>query len=105
MPFADTSVYKVPEGLSDEDVVFLADILPTAFEVGVLNGGVQPGDTVAIVGAGPIGLATIMTAKLFTPGRIIAIDIADARLEKALEFGADVTINNGTEDPIARVWS
>jgi alcohol dehydrogenase len=103
VPFADTSVYKVPEGLSDEDVVFLADILPTAFEVGVLNGGVQPGDTVAIVGAGPIGLATIMTAKLFTPGRIIAIDIADARLEKALEFGADVTINNGTEDPIARV--
>src|SRR6476661_2214372 len=103
VPFADTSVYKVPEGLSDEDVVFLADILPTAFEVGVLNGGVQPGDTIAIVGAGPIGLATIMTAKLFTPGRIIAIDLADARLEKALEFGADVTINNGTEDPIARV--
>ena len=95
VPFADTSVYKVPEGLSDEDVIFLADILPTAFEVGVLNGGVQPGDTVAIVGAGPIGLATIMTAKLFTPGRIIAIDLADARLEKALEFGADVTINNG----------
>ena len=56
----------------------------------MLNGGVQPGDTVAIVGAGPIGLATIMTAKLFTPGRIIAIDLADARLEKALEFGADV---------------
>ena len=63
----------------------------------------QPGDTVAIVGAGPIGLATIMTAKLFTPGRIIAIDLADARLEKALEFGADVTINNGTEDAVARV--
>jgi alcohol dehydrogenase len=103
VPFADTSVYKVPEGLSDEDVVFLADILPTAYEVGVLNGGVRPGDTVAIVGAGPIGLATIMTARLFTPGRIIAIDIADARLEKALEFGADVTINNGTEDPVARV--
>jgi len=62
VPFADTSVYKVPEELTDEDVLFLADILPTAFEVGVLNGGVQPGDTVAIVGAGPIGLATIMTA-------------------------------------------
>jgi alcohol dehydrogenase len=105
VPFADTSVYKVPEGLSDEDVIFLADILPTAFEVGVLNGGVQPGDTVAIVGAGPIGLATIMTAKLFTPGRIIAIDLADARLEKALEFGADVTINNGNEDPVARVMA
>jgi len=103
VPFADTSVYKVPDGLSDEDVIFLADILPTAFEVGVLNGGVQPGDTVAIVGAGPIGLAAVMTAKLFTPGRIIAIDLADARLEKALEFGADVTINNGNEDPLARV--
>jgi alcohol dehydrogenase len=98
VPFADTSVYKVPESLSDEQVLFLADILPTAFEVGVLNGGVQPGDTVAIVGAGPIGLATIMTARLYTPAHIIAIDLADARLARAREFGADVTINNGTED-------
>src|SRR5690242_274482 len=103
VPFADTSVYKVPESLTDEDVLFLADILPTAFEVGVLNGGVQPGDTVAVVGAGPIGLATIMTGKLFTPGQIIAIDLADKRLEKALEFGADVTINNAREDAVARV--
>jgi alcohol dehydrogenase len=93
VPFADTSVYKVPEGLTDEDVLFLADILPTAFEVGVLNGGVQPGDVVAIVGAGPIGLATIMTAKLFTPGQIIAIDLAESRRQKALEFGADVAID------------
>ena len=98
VPFADTSVYKLPEGLTPEDVIFLADILPTAFEVGVLNGGVQPGDTVAVVGAGPIGLAVIMTAKLFTPSRVIAIDLADARLEKALEFGADVVINNRRED-------
>src|SRR5438309_9398386 len=103
VPFADTSVYKVPESLSDEDVLFLADILPTAFEVGVLNGGVKPGDTIAIVGAGPIGLATIMTAQLYTPARIIAIDLADARLARAREFGADVTINNGVEDPGARV--
>ena len=103
VPFADTSVYKVPEGLTDEDVLFLADILPTAFEVGVLNGGIQPGDTVAVVGAGPIGLATIMTAKLFTPGHIVAIDLADTRLEKALEFGADSTINNSREDAIARI--
>jgi alcohol dehydrogenase len=105
VPFADTSVYKVPEGLTDEDVLFLADILPTAFEVGVLNGGVRPGDTVAIVGAGPIGLATIMTAKLFTPGHIVAIDLADARLQKALEFGADSTINNGREDAVAMVMA
>jgi alcohol dehydrogenase len=103
VPFADTSVYKVPEGLSDEDVLFLADILPTAWEVGVLNGGVRPGDTVAIVGAGPIGLAAIMTAKLLTPGKIVAIDLADSRLAKALDFGADVAINNGSEDPVARV--
>jgi alcohol dehydrogenase len=103
VPFADTSVYKVPEGLTDEDVLFLADILPTAFEVGVMNGGIQPGDTVAVVGAGPIGLATIMTAKLFTPGHIVAIDLADSRLEKALEFGADSTINNNREDAVARI--
>ena len=103
VPFADTSVYKVPDELSDEQVLFLADILPTAFECGVLNGRVEPGDTVAIVGAGPIGLAAIMTAKLFTPGKIVAIDLDDARLGKALEFGADVVINNGREDALARV--
>jgi alcohol dehydrogenase len=103
VPFAETSVYKVPEGLTDEDVLFLADILPTAFEVGVLNGKLEPGDTLVVVGAGPIGLATIMTAKLFTPARIIAVDLADARLEKAREFGADIVINNGTTDAVARV--
>jgi alcohol dehydrogenase len=103
VPFADTSMYKVPEGLSDEQVLFLADILPTGFEVGVLNGRVQPGDTIAVVGAGPIGLATIMTAKLYTPAHIIAIDLADSRLARAAEFGADVTINNGVEDAKAMV--
>ena len=84
-------------------MLFLADILPTAYEVGVLNGRVEPGDTVVIVGAGPIGLATIMTAKLHTPGTIVAVDLADARLAKALEFGADVVVNNGNEDAVARV--
>jgi alcohol dehydrogenase len=103
VPFADTSVYKVPDDLSDDQVLFLADILPTAFECGVLNGRVEPGDTVAIVGAGPIGLAAILTGKLYTPGKIVAIDLADARLDRALEFGADVTINNGREDAVARV--
>ena len=103
VPFADTSVHKIPEGLTDEDVIFLADILPTSFEVGVLAGRVEPGDTVAIVGAGPIGLAAVMTAKLFTPGRIVVLDIAEARLEKARDFGADVTINNGAVDPVAAV--
>jgi alcohol dehydrogenase len=103
VPFADTSVYKVPDELTDEQVLFLADILPTAFECGVLNGRIEPGDTVAIVGVGPIGLAAIMTAKLFTPGKIVAIDLDDSRLEKAVEFGADVVINNGREDAVARV--
>jgi alcohol dehydrogenase len=103
VPFADTSVYKLPTELTDEQVVFLADILPTAYEVGVLAGRVKPGDTVAIVGAGPIGLAAVMTARLLSPGRIVVLDVADARLEKAREFGADVTINNGRTDPIAEV--
>jgi alcohol dehydrogenase len=103
VPFADTSVYKLPDDLSDEQVLFLSDILPTAFEVGVLNGRVQPGDTVAVIGAGPVGLSAIMTAQLYTPARIITIDMADSRLAHASEFGADVTINNGTTDAIAAV--
>jgi alcohol dehydrogenase len=104
VPFADTSVHKVPESLTDEQVLFLADILPTAYEVGVLSGGVKPGDVVAIVGAGPIGLATIMTAKLYTPGTIVAIDLADARLEQARAFGADVVVNNARENAVERVF-
>lgn len=103
VPFADNSVYKIPEGLGDEQVLFLADILPTAFEVGVLNGRVAPGDVVAIVGVGPIGLAAILTARLLTPGRIVAIDIADARLASAERFGADTTINNLREDAKAKI--
>jgi len=105
VPFADTSVYKVPEGLSDEQVLFLADILPTAYEVGILAGRVEPGDTVAIVGAGPIGLAAIMTAKLYTPAHIVAIDLDASRLEQARAFGADVTIDNGNEDAVAAVMA
>jgi threonine dehydrogenase-like Zn-dependent dehydrogenase len=96
-------VYKIPAELTDEQVLFLADILPTSYEVGVLNGMVAPGDTVAIVGAGPIGLAAILTATLYTPGRIVAIDLADSRLESARRFGADPAINNGSEDAVARV--
>jgi alcohol dehydrogenase len=103
VPFADNSVYKIPAGLSDEQVLFLADILPTSYEVGVLNGMISPGDTVAIVGAGPIGLAAILTAQLYTPGRIVAIDLAESRLESARRFGADATINNGSADPVAQV--
>ena len=103
VPFADNSVYKVPEQLSNEQVLFLADILPTSFEVGVLNGRVSPGDVVAIVGAGPIGLAAMLTARLYTPGRIVAIDLADSRLASARRFGADDTINNSHEDAVAAI--
>ena len=103
VPFADNSLYQVPEGLSDEQVLFLADILPTGFEIGVLNGEVKPGDTVAVVGAGPVGLAAIMTAQLYGPGRVVAIDLADSRLERAREFGADETINNSEEDAVQKV--
>jgi alcohol dehydrogenase len=103
VPFGDNSVYQVPEELSDEQVLFLADILPTSYEVGVLNGMVAPGDVVAIVGAGPIGLAAILTATLYTPGRIVAIDLDDGRLASAMRFGADVVVNNGREDAVAKV--
>jgi alcohol dehydrogenase len=103
VPFADNSVYKVPDELSNEQVLFLADILPTSYEVGVLNGMVTPGDVVAIVGAGPIGLAAILTARLYTPGRIVAIDLDDSRLESAVRFGADTTINNGRDDAVAQI--
>jgi alcohol dehydrogenase len=103
VPFAETSVHDVPDGLSDEQVLFLADLLPTAYEVGVLNGKIEPGDTVAIVGAGPIGLAAVVTARLFTPAHVVAIDLDDTRLERARELGADVTINNGAGTAVAAV--
>ena len=94
VPFADTSTYPVPAGVPDEQVLMLADILPTGYEVGVLNGRVQPGDVVAVVGAGPIGLSVIMGSRLFSPSHIVAIDLADPRLEAAKSVGADVTVNS-----------
>jgi alcohol dehydrogenase len=103
VPFADTSTYPVPPDTDDEEILMLADILPTSYEVGTLNGKVQPGDTVVVVGAGPIGLSAILGAKLFSPGHVVAVDLADARLDAAKRFGADVTINNGHEDAVAVV--
>ena len=103
VPFADTSTYQVPAGASDDQILMLADILPTGYEVGVLNGKVQPGDVVAIVGAGPIGLSAIMGARLFSPSHIVAIDLADSRLEAAKQFGADIVVNNSREDAVAIV--
>jgi alcohol dehydrogenase len=101
-PFAERSLYKLPATVSDEAAVMLADIMPTAFEVGVLNGHVTPGDTVAIVGAGPIGLAAIKGARLFSPAHIVAIDLAKSRLDAAREFGADVVLPP-TDEPLDAV--
>ena len=103
VPFADTSTYPVPEGVSDEELLMLVEILPTGYEVGVLNGGVQPGDVVAVVGAGPIGLSAMMGARLFSPSHVVAIDLVDSRLEAATSFGADRVVNNGRDDPKAMI--
>lgn len=103
IPFADTSTYHLPQTATDEELVMLSDILPTSYEVGVRNGRVQPGDTVAVVGAGPIGLSAIMGSKLYSPSHVIAIDLADSRLEAAKRFGADLIINNSREDPEALI--
>jgi len=103
VPFADNSTYLAPAGVTDESLLMVADILPTGYEVGVLNGHVCPGDVVAIVGAGPIGLSAIMGSRLYSPSHIVAIDQADSRLEAAKQFGADITINNQTQDPVDAV--
>ena len=94
IPHAETSLYPIPKGADDEAMVMLSDILPTGFECGVLNGKVSPGSTVAIVGAGPIGLAALLTAQLYSPAEIIMIDLDDNRLALAMTFGATRTINS-----------
>jgi alcohol dehydrogenase len=104
-PFADTSLYHIPENADDEAIVMLSDILPTGFECGVLNGQVKPGDTVAIVGAGPIGLAALLTAQFYTPAEIIMIDIDDYRLSETKKLGATHTINSTNEKVIEKIFS
>jgi len=103
IPYADTSLYRIPD--DDEALVMLSDILPTGFECGVLNGKVQPGSTVAIVGAGPIGLAALLTARFYAPAQIIMIDLDNNRLEVAKRFGATETINNVRSDAAKAVMS
>ncbi|HEX3499611.1 MAG TPA: zinc-dependent alcohol dehydrogenase family protein [Stellaceae bacterium] len=93
IPHADTSLYPIPEGADEEALVMLSDILPTGFESGVLNGKVEPGGTIAIVGAGPIGLAALLTAQLYSPAAIIMIDLDKNRLAVAKRFGATATID------------
>jgi alcohol dehydrogenase len=99
-PFADTSTYLLPAGVSDEEALMVADILPTGYEVGVLNGEVRPGDLVAIVGAGPIGLSALLGARLFSPSHVVAIDLADNRLDAAKRLGADVVVNPRRENAV-----
>src|ERR1035437_4102588 len=88
IPFADNSLYPITAGADEEALVMLSDILPTGFECGVLNGRVQPGDTIAIVGAGPVGLAALLTAQFYSPAEIIMVDLDDNRLATAKKFGA-----------------
>ncbi|GAA3310721.1 alcohol dehydrogenase catalytic domain-containing protein [Streptomyces cinereospinus] len=95
VPYADLSVHALPGALDGKDAVLLADIFPTSYEVGVLNGRVRPGDVVVVVGAGPIGLAAIATARLFAPERIVAVDLAAARLDAAHRLGADAVADAG----------
>jgi alcohol dehydrogenase len=105
VPFADTSTHPVPVGVPDEEALMLAELLPTGYEVGVLKSGVWPGDVVVVIGSGPVGLTAMMGARLFSPSHIIAIDHADSRLAAAKEFGADITVNNSTADPLSTVRS
>ena len=98
VPFADNSLYRLPDGVSDDAAVMLSDILPTGFEIGVRYGRVKPGDVVAVVGSGPVGLASIMTAGLYGAARVIAIDLDDNRLEMARKFGATDIVNSGSPD-------
>src|SRR5580692_11329126 len=98
VPFAENSVYKVPAGMTDAEGILLSDILPTGFEIGVQYGRVAPGDVVAVIGSGPVGLSAVMTARFYGPSKVIAIDVDNARLARAADFGATDTVNSGDAD-------
>jgi alcohol dehydrogenase len=105
IPHADNSMYAIPAGADEEALVMLSDILPTGHEIGVINGCVKPGDTIAIIGAGPVGMAALLTAQFYSPAVIYMIDVDQNRLELAKKFGATHTINSATEDAIKRIQS
>jgi alcohol dehydrogenase len=105
IPHAENSLYPLPEGVEEEALVMLSDILPTGFECGVLNGKVQPGCTVAIVGSGPIGLAALLTAQFYSPAQVIMIDLDDKRLDVARRFGATSVVNSADGKAVAAVMS
>src|ERR1039458_8241297 len=103
IPHADTSLYPIPKGADEEDLVMLSDILPTGLECGVLNGKVQPGSTVAIVGAGPIGLPALLTAQFYSPAEIIMIDLDNNRLKVSQKFGATKVVNSSDGKGVDKV--
>ena len=105
IPHADNSLYAAPKEMDDEALVMLSDILPTGHEIGVINGCVKPGDTIAIVGAGPIGMSALLTAQFYSPAKIYMIDLDENRLKLAKKWGATDTINSGTEDAIQKILS
>lgn len=105
IPHADTSLHRLPPDADEEAMVMLSDILPTGFECGVLNGQVRPGDTVAIVGAGPIGLATLLTAQFYSPAEVVMIDVDENRLQVARSFGATKSVNSGDGDAVQKVMN
>ena len=98
VPFAENSVYKVPAGMTESEAILLSDILPTGFEIGVQYGHIEPGDVVAVIGSGPVGLSAVMTSRLYGPSKVIAVDLDNARLARAKDFGATDTVNSGDPD-------
>jgi alcohol dehydrogenase len=105
IPFADTSLYLIPENADEDAMVMLSDILPTGYECGVLNGAVKPGDTVAIIGAGPVGLAVLLTTQFYAPANLIVIDLDDNRLKVAKQFGATEVINSTDGNAVEKIMS
>ncbi|MBK6914935.1 MAG: zinc-dependent alcohol dehydrogenase family protein [Ignavibacteriales bacterium] len=103
IPHADTSLYHIPDGVDEDAIVMLSDILPTGFECGVLNGQIKPGDTVAIIGAGPIGLATLLTAQFYSPAEIIMVDFDENRLNVAKTFGATKLVSKNAAEEIMKL--
>jgi alcohol dehydrogenase len=103
IPYADTSMYPIPPGADEEAMVMLSDILPTGFEIGVLNGRVKPGDTIAIIGAGPVGLSALLTSQFYSPSEIIMVDLDSNRLDIARKFGATEVVNSADGKAVQRI--
>lgn len=104
IPHADNSLHRIPETIDDEIAVLLSDILPTGHEIGAQYGNVKPGDAIAIVGAGPVGMSVLLTAQFYSPSIIIIVDMDENRLALAKELGATHTINSGKEDAVAGIF-